>query len=101
MGNSLAERLTQLESKMLTLVSQRDKALSELKAVRQENASLNQQLISTRSALEESRMEAEYLSVSHKLADNPQALAEARQSLRKMIARVEKAIRLLEDDARI
>lgn len=98
---SLSESLASLESKIKTLGAQRDDALSLLKEAMKENDRLHRELEATRGKLEESRVEAEYLSLSHKLADNPQALAQARASVRKMISRVDKAISLLEEDARI
>ena len=98
---SLSESLVSLEPKIRILANQRDQARERLKEVIKENDRLRLELEDTRRQLQESRVETEYLSLSHKLADNPQAIADARGTVRRMLARVEKAIALLEEDARI
>lgn len=98
---SLSDSMASLEPKIRALAAQRDDALSLLEEALKENDRLRLELQTTRSKLQESMVETEYLSLSHKLADNPQALAQARSTVRKMLAKVEKAITLLEEDARI
>lgn len=98
---SLPENMATLIPKIQTLASQRDDAVSLLKESMKETDRLRLELEAARRELQQSRIEAEYLSLSHKLAADPQALADARATVRKMIAKVDKAIRLLEEDARI
>lgn len=90
-----------LEPKIRALASQRDEALSMLDEARRDNERLRDEIRQMRERVHEKELEAEYLSVSHKLADNPQALAQARTAVRRMLAKVEKAIALLDDDARV
>ena len=101
MALSLSANLASLESKILTLVAQRDDALAKLEEMTAANLRLQEKLEKTNKELQQSRIETEFLTVSHKLADNPDSLARARTDVRRMLARVEKAIALLEDDARI
>lgn len=84
-----------------TLVSQRDEALRELREAREEAASLRRELAATREELKKSRLDTEFLTLSRRLAASPQALAEARSTVRGMLARVDRALALLRDDPRI
>lgn len=99
MGNDLSVLLASLQQKISILAAQRDDALQRLEDALKSNDKLREQLENSQRLLQQRNMDAEFLSVSHKLADNPQALADARATIRKMILRVEKAIRLLEEDA--
>ena len=99
MGNDLSVLLASLQQKISILAAQRDDALQRLEDAQKSNDKLREQLENSQRLLQQRNMDAEFLSVSHKLADNPQALADARTTIRKMILRVEKAIRLLEEDA--
>ena len=99
MGNDLSVLLASLQQKISILAAQRDDALQRLEDALKSNDKLREQLENSQRLLQQRNMDAEFLSVSHKLADNPQALADARTTIRKMILRVEKAIRLLEEDA--
>lgn len=83
------------------LARQRNEALERLRQAGEEINDLRRQLEATREQLHKTSLDAEYLKVSHKLAQNPQALAEARAMVRGMIGRVDKAIALLKEDARI
>lgn len=98
---SLSQSLASLEPKIKALAVQRDNALELLRESRREADRLRNEVEDLRRRLQQSQIEAEYLSLSHKLAEGPQALADARGTVRKMLARVEKAIRLLEEDARV
>lgn len=98
MGNDLSVLLASLQQKISILAAQRDDALQRLEDALKNNDKLREQLENSQRLLQQRNMDAEFLSVSHKLADNPQALADARATIRKMILRVEKAIRLLEED---
>lgn len=99
MGNDLSVLLASLQQKISMLAAQRDDALQRLEVALKNNDKLKEQLENSQRLLQQRNMDAEFLSVSHKLADNPQALADARATIKKMILRVEKAIRLLEEDA--
>lgn len=84
-----------------TLASQRDEALAELKKAREEITDLKRRLSEVSEELHSKNLDVEFLTLSHKLAQTPGALAEARTTVRKMIAKVDKAIALLKEDARI
>lgn len=101
LDSSIANVLQSLSLNVEKLAAQRDEALALLKQAREEISDLNQQLSVTKEDLHKRDLDVEFLTVSHKLADNPQALAEARNTVKGMLAKVEKAISLLKEDARI
>ena len=84
-----------------TLASQRDEALAELKKAREEITDLKRRLSEVSEELHSKNLDVEFLTLSHKLAQTPGALAEARTTVRRMLAKVDKAIALLKEDARI
>lgn len=97
----LARELQALARGAETLAAQRDEAAAGLKAAREEIEDLRRQLARTQEELHKTALDVEFLTLSHKLASTPQALADARTTVRGMLSKVEKAIALLKEDARI
>lgn len=97
----LAKQLVALSQRIEALASQRDDALRRLKEAEEEIADLRRQLAQSSEEVHRQGLDIEFLTLSRKLADNPQALADARETVRGMLAKVEKAISLLKEDARI
>lgn len=91
----------EIARKIGKLAAQRDEALAELRRSREVIADLERELEQTREDLHRKTLDVEFLTVSHKLADTPQALVEARTVIRKMISRIDKAMAMLKEDARI
>ena len=83
------------------LATQRDEANARLAEAQEEIADLKGALARAEEDLRGKELDIEFLSLSHKLAQGPQALAEARVTIRRLISRVDKAIALLKEDARI
>lgn len=97
----MPNELTGLAVKIGRLAAQRDEALKRLRKAEEETADLRRELAAMREELHRKELDVEYLSLSHKLADTPQALAEARKTVRRMLAGVERALALLKEDARL
>ena len=95
------EELRELSEKIGVLTAQRDEARALLKEAQEEVKDLQSELDSAREELRKMTLDVEYLTVSRRLADNPQSLADARATVKGLLDRVNKAIALLEDDARI
>lgn len=98
MASELFQHLT---LKIEELASQRDAAIDARERAKQEIADLKRDLQQTREELHRMTLDVEFLTVSRKLADTPQALVEARATVKRMLAKVDKAIELLKEDARI
>ena len=101
MGTTLSAKLGSLLSKAEKIAGQRDEALGRARELEEENQQLKRELEETRRQLEQSRLDIEYLRLSHKLAYSPQSLADSRAIIKKLIGRVDKALRLIADDAQI
>lgn len=101
METTLSAKLSSLLSTAERIASQRDEALLKAEELREENLRLERELKEVRRQLEQSRLDADYLRLSHKLADTPQSLADSRALIRKLVGRVDKALRLIADDAQI
>ena len=95
------KELHTMAQKIIVLSAQRDEAETKLRQALEEVASLRQELASALKEIHKQKLDIEFLSLSHKLADSPQALADARTKVKRMIAEVDKAISLLNEDARI
>lgn len=101
MDSSVANTLRELTQSIERLAGQRDEVRLRLRQAREEIADLRARLAAAQEEIHGRNLDVEFLSLSHKLADNPQALADARATVRGMLAKVEKALALLKDDARI
>ena len=100
--DSLASgELRQLLEKIELLGAQRDEAIAARKRADEEKADTEARLKMLQQDLHARELDVEFLSLSHKLAATPEALAEARVTVKGLLAKVEKAIRLLEEDAGI
>ena len=62
---------------------------------------LRDQLDECREQLREARMEIDFLTVSHRLADSPANLISARRRVQRLIAKIDRCVSLLKDDADI
>lgn len=101
MNSTVGKELQRLTGYIETLAAQRDEARRQLRKAQEEAADLRNELKKTLEELHKARLDVEYLTISHKLAENPQAVAQAREAIKGMVRRVDKAIALLKSDARI
>ncbi len=62
---------------------------------------LRDQLDECREQLREARMEIDFLTVSHRLADSPANLISARRRVQRLIAKIDRCVSLLKEDADI
>ena len=101
MARPLHQAISELRSIIERLASQRDAALAAQEAMAQEMDDLKGQLEECREQLREARMEVDFLTVSHRLADSPANLISARRRLQRLIAKIDRCVSLLKDDADI
>ena len=62
---------------------------------------LRDQLDECREQLREARMEIDFLTVSHRLADSPANLISARRRVQRLIAKIDRCVSLHKEDADI
>ena len=101
MEASLSGSLRDLTRKIGLLAAQRDDARRESEALRQQVEDLRHDLRLMQEELHKRDLDIEYLRLSHKLADTPEALANARKTVKQMIADVDRVIVMLRDDVAI
>lgn len=85
-----------------------DALTDRLKALQDENAQLRARVADLSDRLDEASqerdkalMDVEYLTLSHRLADTPEALVNARREVARLIRVVDRCITLLKDDPQI
>lgn len=101
MARPLHRTITELRSKIEQLAAQRDAALAAQAAKEQEAAALRDELEECREELRVARMEVDFLTVSHRLADSPANLISARRRVQRLIAKIDRCVALLKEDADI
>ena len=101
MARPLKRVITELRAKIERLAAQRDAALAAQETLTQEAEELRQQLEECREQLREARLEVDFLTVSHRLADSPDNLISARRRLQRLIAKIDRCVSLLKEDADI
>lgn len=97
----MPDDLLTISQKIEILARQRDEARQAAKRALEEVADLKAEVAKVKEELHHKMLDIEFLTLSHKLADTPQALAEARATIRRMIAGVDRTINLLKEDAAI
>ncbi|MDE6649148.1 MAG: hypothetical protein K2K45_04390 [Muribaculaceae bacterium] len=101
MARQMHQVIRDLRSKIASLASQRDKAVDECTGFKEEVKELKLRLEERERELVAVRMEVDFLTVSHRLADSPENLISARRRLQRLIAKIDRCVALLKDDADI
>ncbi|MDE6510838.1 MAG: hypothetical protein K2L00_01910 [Muribaculaceae bacterium] len=101
MARPLHRVISDLRTKIEEIASQRDAAIAGEAAMAREAEELREQLKECREQLREARMEVDFLTVSHRLADSPANLISARRRLQRLIAKIDRCVSLLKEDADI
>lgn len=101
MESSISIELQEISRRIEVLTAQRDEARASLEHAQDEITGLKSLVSELQTELKKKELDVEFLTVSHKLADTPQSLADARSTLKKLIARVDRAIGMLREDAGI
>ena len=101
MESSVSKELEELSANIGILASQRDEARAALKRASEEIEDLKKELEQAREELHQKDLDVEFLTLSHRLAESPQSLADARATVKRILGKVDKAIALLKDDARL
>lgn len=101
MPRQLTGIIAELREKITRLAAQRDDAVRKSESLEQQLLSLTRQLDECNRSLELARMEVDFLTVSHRLADSPENLVSARRRLQRLIAKIDRCVALLREDADI
>lgn len=98
MAGSQIAKLAEIRKKISQLAAQRDAAIARIADLESHVSDLESDLTETREALDRAKLDAEFLTVSHRLADTPEALVVTRRKILSLIRKVDSAINLLKND---
>ena len=101
MPRKLTGIIAELREKVSELAAQRDLAVKESERLAEQVEKLQQQLAEKSRELNLARQEVDFLTVSHRLADSPDNLVSARRRLQRLIAKIDRCVALLREDADI
>lgn len=101
MARLLTSIIKDLKRKMLTLAAEREQSAAKLEKLERENESLKEQLAECLRDLQTAKMEVDFLTISHRLADSPENLISARRRVQRLIAKIDRCVSLLKEDAEI
>lgn len=97
MAATLGELLEENLRKMQTLGEEIQTLRETAEKLREENISLQAKVAELTGDLEKSRRDVEFLTVSHRLADNPDSLAETRRHVARLIRNIDRCIAMLKE----
>ena len=101
MARLLTSIIKDLRRKMLTLAAEREQSAAKLEKLERENETLKEQLAECLNDLQTAKMEVDFLTISHRLADSPENLISARRRVQRLIAKIDRCVSLLKEDAEI
>ena len=97
MALSLHDRIDEIGRKIGRLEAKYESTRAEKEALEGENAELKAENERLKGLLQESRTDAEYLSMSHKLASNPDEIVRARRRIESMLRDIDRCISQLKE----
>lgn len=100
MARELTKIIAELRRRIESLALQRDNARRECAMLANRVESLCERLEQCQNCLAQSRMEVDFLTISHH-AETPDNLISARRRLQRLIAKIDRCVALIKDDADI
>ena len=97
--SDLINSISVLSKNIDRLLEERSKLFLEIEQLQKENLELRERQKSDTQRLENSLKDIEFLSLSHRLADSPEALMDARKEISRLIRTIDSCIRLLKEDS--
>lgn len=98
MPSSSEPLLAEIFSKIEQLAARQAEAEATIRHLEEELADTRAELADTRAQLTRSRLDAEFLTLSHRLADTPEGLLTARRIIASLIRKVDAAITMVKND---
>lgn len=98
MAIGLLPLLQSIRQKAELIREQNKNLLLTVDSLQQENAGLRAELAQTRADLAKAQSDVEFLTVSHRLADNPDTIVSTRRRIARLIRNIDKCIVMLKED---
>ena len=96
--SDILHSISQLSKKIDALLVEREKLLDQIQKLKAENHELSLQHQNDVMLLENTKKDVEFLRLSHKLADSPEALVEARKEISSLVRTIDSCIRLIKEN---
>ena len=96
--SDLINSISVLSKKIDALLEEQKILHSQIEELKKENLELRDKQRDDASKIETTLKDVEFLRLSHRLADSPEALVEARKVISKLIRTIDSCIRLLKED---
>lgn len=96
--DSLLASLRELQKSVVKLSERHARMESRIEELEEENRTLKIDLENERKLKEKATSDAEFLSVSYRLADNPESIVAARQTIKRLIRTIDACINLINEE---
>jgi regulator of replication initiation timing len=98
MALSLTALLQSVDDKVTQLSAVQTQLKARIAALEEENDNLRYELDNTRKELAAARTDAEFLTMSHRLADSPDTIISARRRIARLIRTIDNCISMLKEE---
>ncbi len=98
MADSPTALIAGIQQKIAMLADSRDRALARCEELSARISDLEADLTESRESLQKANLDIEFLKLSHRLADSPEAIVNARKTISRLIRRIDSAINLIKSD---
>lgn len=97
MAANLLSELEKLERGLLAAGERMRELEARIRELEKENAGLRRQTQEAEALRDRALLDCEYLEVSHRLADNPESLVEARRHISGLIRNIDRCLEMLRE----
>ena len=97
MADNLIAILQELDDRIKLLTARNSALLAENESLREENQELKRKADAAEADRQRAALDAEYLAVSHKLADNPETLVQSRRHISQLIRNIDRCLEMLKE----
>lgn len=97
MAEALIDVLNSLSSRIESLAEDYKKLEERIKELESENELLKAEISEKDRELKMSQQDVEYLTISHRLADNPDSIISARRHIARLVRTIDNCISMLRD----
>lgn len=98
---TLPEIIDGMQPKLAMLAARIEKLSQENRDLKEKVEALNEKLELMEKSAARARLDADYLTVSHRLADSPDSLIATRRRISALIRNIDRCIAMLKDDPEI
>ena len=97
-NNQLLQTLSELNLKIQNLIEDRKKLQLKIEELETRNLALEAQHQSDIKKIEQAEKDIEFLTISHKLAESPDAIISTRRQLSRLISTINNCIRMIKEE---